>query len=92
MQDLTRICIIGAGVGGSVLAMELSKIGAFKVTLIDTDTLKKPFKKIFLVSKIIEYKIFDLFNRHILVEVFPMSPTKNIVEDLLYCFQKFFLF
>jgi len=36
--------------------------------------LKNPFKKIFLVSRIIDFEIFDFSNKQILVEVFPISP------------------
>ena len=35
---------------------------------------KYPFKKIFFVSKITDLKIFVLFSKQILVEVFPISP------------------
>ena len=33
-----------------------------------------PLKKIFFVLKITDFEIFDLLNKQILVEVFPISP------------------
>lgn len=42
---MTMVCIIGAGMAGSVLACELLRHNNCKVTLIDTDSIEQPFSR-----------------------------------------------
>jgi hypothetical protein len=48
------VCVIGAGVGGGILALELAKSGKFEVIVVDLDCLDKAFnhkESIFLESQ-----------------------------------------
>jgi choline dehydrogenase-like flavoprotein len=42
---MKRICIVGSGVAGSILALELAERGACEVTVIDIDNLSRPFTR-----------------------------------------------